>query len=257
MPYILQNPQVRYDYRDLVPVIAVSSGAVIYTKPEFGVETISDIGELKDQELVFASQGASSLDLVTMWSFRLLDLEVRPVFGMTGSGDKRLAFERGEATIDNQTAFGYIENVQPRAEAGEVVPLYAIGVIDEQGNLARDPSFPDLPHFGEAFEAMHGSPPEGDDFEIMKALIAAGYQAEKFLFLPEGTPSEVVDVWREAAAKVVQDPDFLERREEVMGEYPAVVHPQIESLLETATSMSDENRSAVTSWLADEFNYVP
>lgn len=257
MPYLLQDPRAEYDYRQFEPVMALSTGAVVYIQPDLGVSEPSEIQNLKDQELVIGSQGVASLDLVALWAFRLLDLDVRPVFGMEGSGPKRLAFQRGESTIDMQTAPGYIANVQPLEERGEVVPLWAWGIFDDDGKLIRDPSFPDLPHFAEVYEFMHGAPPEGEDFEIMKALIAAGYQAEKFIFLPEGTPDDIVEAWRAAARAVVEDPEFQESREEVLGSYPQVLAPQIENVLRVATSIDDDARRRVTEWLSDEFDYRP
>ena len=39
---------------------------------------------------------------------------------------------------------------------GKAVPLFSWGALDEDGNLVRDPTFPDLPHFGEAYEMLTG-----------------------------------------------------------------------------------------------------
>ena len=30
------------------------------------------------------------------------------------------------------------------------------GALDDSGNLVRDPTFPDLPHFAEVYEMVHG-----------------------------------------------------------------------------------------------------
>ncbi|WP_420394151.1 Bug family tripartite tricarboxylate transporter substrate binding protein [Acuticoccus sp.] len=255
MPYLLGDPRVEYDYRDFEPVMATASGAVVYIQPDLGVSDTSEIQDLKGQTLRFGSQGASSLDLLALWAFRMLDLDVQPVFGMEGSGPKRLAFERGESQIDMQTSAGYIDHVQPREEAGEVVPLWAWGVVNDEGELERDPSFPQIPHFGEAYEALHGEPPSGEDFEVMKALIEAGYGTEKFIFLPGGTPDEIVQAWRDAAAKVVEDPAYLEGRESILGKNPHVVAPRVERALERATSLDDDTRREIVDWLAEEYDY--
>ncbi len=257
MPYILRDARVRYDYAKFRPVMAFESGAVVYLQQNLGVADTSQIAKLKGQTLRFGSQGPTSLDMVALWAFRMLGLEVRPVFGMQGSGPKRLAFERGETQIDMQTSPGYIDHVQDRERKGEVVPLWSWGILDEAGNLQRDPSFPHLPHFGEAYQAMHGKPPGGRDFEIMKALIAAGYGAEKFLFLPEGTPEPMVEAWRQAAARVVQDPDFKKKAPDVMGEYGQVIGRDAERVLAVAASLDDESRKAVVDWLKAKFNYKP
>jgi tripartite-type tricarboxylate transporter receptor subunit TctC len=151
-PYLLRDPRVRYDYKDMDVVLAAPTGGVVYTKPEFGIESAADIGKLKGEKLVYASQGATSLDLVPLLAFDLLGLDVQHVFGFKGRGEGRLAFERGETNIDYQTSSAYLKNVEPLVEQGQAVPLFSWGTLDEQGNLVRDPTFPDLPHFGEVYQ---------------------------------------------------------------------------------------------------------
>ena len=97
------------------------------------------------------------LDLVPLLGFKLMGLDVQHVFGFKGRGDGRLAFERGEVNIDYQTSSAYIQSVvQPLVDAGQAVPLFSWGALDADGDLVRDPTFPDLPHFGEAYEAATG-----------------------------------------------------------------------------------------------------
>ncbi|KJZ29976.1 tricarboxylate transporter, partial [Paracoccus sp. S4493] len=160
------------------------TGGVVYIPASAGVADASELGKLADTELVYASQGATSLDLVPMLAFEVMGLNVRHVFGMTGRGDGRLAFERGEATIDYQTSSAYLTNVAPLVEEGSAVPLFSYGVLDAEGNVQRDPSFPDIPHFVEAYEMMHGEPPSGVAFEAYKAFFSSGFAAQKPAMLP-------------------------------------------------------------------------
>lgn len=112
-PFLLGDTRVRYDYADFEPVLVSPTGGVVYIPASAGVADASELGKLADTELVYASQGATSLDLVPMLAFEVMGLNVRHVFGMTGRGDGRLAFERGEATIDYQTSSAYLTNVAP------------------------------------------------------------------------------------------------------------------------------------------------
>jgi tripartite-type tricarboxylate transporter receptor subunit TctC len=252
-PYLLGDPRVRYDYERLEPVLVSPTGGVVYLPAAFGVEDASQLGQLVGQELVYASQGATSLDLVPMLAFNLMGLNVRHVFGFTGRGDGRLAFERGEATIDYQTSSAYLANVEPLVEEGVAVPMFSWGVLDAQGNVQRDPTFPDLPHFVEAYEMMHGQPPEpGPQFDAYMSFFASGFAAQKPAMLPEGTPPEIVETYRQAFVDVVADEEMQAAKDDVLGEYEQAVGPDVEPLYQTATTIDEDARSWVRQFLQEE-----
>ena len=71
-------------------------------------------------------------------------------------------------------------------KAGKAVPLFALGVFNEKGDVVRDPNFKDLPSFPEAYELMHGKKPSGQGYEAWKALLQMGIMANKALFLAAG-----------------------------------------------------------------------
>lgn len=252
-PYLLGDPRVRYEYADMIPVLVSPTGGVVYLPSEFGVEDPSQLGDLGDQELVYASQGATSLDLVPLLAFRLMGLNVRPVFGMTGRGDGRLAFERGEATIDYQTSSAYLTNVTPLVEAGDAVPMFSWGTLDSEGNVQRDPTFPDLPHFVEAYEMMHGEAPSGVGFDAYMAFFGSGFAAQKPAMLPNGTSDEIVEAYRQAFADAAADPELQAAKGEVLGEYIQAVGNDVQGLYERATSIDPEAREWVRELLADEY----
>jgi hypothetical protein len=187
-------------------------------------------------------------------AFQVMGLNVRHVFGMTGRGDGRLAFERGEATIDYQTSSAYLTNVVPLVEAGNAVPLFSWGVLDAQGNVQRDPTFPDLPHFVEAYEMMHGSAPSGVEFNAYLAFFGSGFAAQKPAMLPEGTPAEIVAAYRQAFADVVADPELQANKGDVLGEYEQAVGDDVEGLYRVATSIDPEARDWVRNFLTENYN---
>jgi tripartite-type tricarboxylate transporter receptor subunit TctC len=253
-PYLLGDPRVRYDYADWKVVMAAPTGGVAYTNPDFGVTSAEDLDKLEGQRLVYGSQGATSLDLVPLLAFDLLGLEVQAVFGMQGRGEGRLAFERGEATIDYQTSSAYITNVQPLVDAGRATPLFSWGVLGEDGNIVRDPSFPDLPHFAEFYEAAKGEPPSGPGWDAWKAFFAAGFAAQKLIVLPEDTPDDVVEAYREAVRQMKDDPEYQTNKETVLGAYEQVTDGEAETLYDLATNVPDESREWIRNWLSEKYN---
>lgn len=258
-PFLLGDRRVQYDYADWEVVLATPVGGIVYINPSLGVGEASREGmkRLQRASLKFASQGATSLDLVPLLAFDILGLNVKPVFGMKGRGPGRLAFERGEVRIDYQTTPAFIKRVTPLVEAGKAVPLMTWGMLDGRGELVRDPTFPDLPHLGEVYEAMHGKRPQGPAWTAWRAFMAAGYPAQKMIFVKKGTPPDILAAWRKAAADTVAEPGFSEAAAKALGAYPQAVGQKAQTLKRVATNVQPQAKAWVKDWLKRRFNAVP
>jgi tripartite-type tricarboxylate transporter receptor subunit TctC len=255
-PYLLGDPRVRYDYKAWAPVLAGPTGGVLYVRPELGVRGVADFAKFKAaQGLKYGSQGPTSLDIVPALAFEILGLEVQIVFGMQGRGPGRLAFERGETPIDYQTTSAFNAQVMPLVRDGKAVPLWSWGALNEQGELVRDPNFPDLPHFAEFAQAALGAPPSGPAWEAWRTLFVAGFAAQKFVVLPKETPAGILNAYRAAFAKTLADPEYLEKRAAVIGEYDEVTGEAAKRAYAAATNMSDATRAWVRDWLLSRFNH--
>jgi tripartite-type tricarboxylate transporter receptor subunit TctC len=253
-PAMLGDPRVRYDYADWTPILASPTGGVVYVQAEFGVDGPDDLETLRGIEMRFGSQGATQLEMPALLAFKMLGLNVKPVFGMESRGQGRLAFERGEAGIDFQTASAYLGSVVPLVDAGKAVPLFTLGFIDADGVLQRDPTFPDLPHFGEFFEAATGAPPEGEAFEAWRAMMLAGFSLQKMIVVPKDTPADVVDAYRAAAQAIVDAPDFRQRAGDEIGAYEQIIGEEAESALQDALDLDPAVREFMIEWLAEDYD---
>ena len=131
-PYLLENSKVKYDFAKYKIVFASPVGGIAYIKPDLGVKTVKDLKGF-GKPLAYASQGATSLDIIPLLAFDMLGLNVKAVFGYKGRGPGRVAFEQGETNIDYQTTTAYIENVRPLIEMGKAVPLMSWGALDDDG----------------------------------------------------------------------------------------------------------------------------
>lgn len=252
-PYILDDPRVRYDYKKWSIVLATPTGGVVYLKPHLGIKSAADLKKLNGQELEFGSQGALSMDLVALLAFDMLDLNVKPVFGMKGRGSGRLAFERGETQIDYQTTSAYLKKVQPLVKEGSAVPIMTWGVMDTNGEMQRDPTFPDIPHFVEVYEMIHNKKPSGIQFESWKALYLAGFAVQKGIYLPKNVSQDVKDTWAKTAKEITTAPGFKEKSESVLGVYDQYIGVQAEQFVKSATEISDEHKSYIQNWLVKKY----
>lgn len=255
-PFLLGDSRVRYDYGDWSPIMASPTGGVLYIRPEVGVAGPQDIAKLRAATgLKFGSQGPSSLDMVPALAFELLGMDVQIVMGMPGRGAGRMSFERGETPIDYQTSSAYISQVQPLVRQGHAVPLCSWGLLNEAGEIVRDPSFPDLPHFAEFLEAATGTKPSGPAWNAWKTLFVAGFAAQKFVVMPKATPAAIQEAYRAAFRRTLADPEYLEKRGPVIGTYDEVVGEACTRAYAAATVIDAETREWCRDWLKRRFNH--
>ncbi len=205
--YIIQNPAVRYDFRAFKLVAVSGSGAVFYVSPRVGIRRAADLPRARD--LVMGSPSPPGNVLTALVALELLGVSPRVVFGFEGVGPARLAFERGELTLDFQSTIVYITQVQPLVVAGRAIPLMTLGDIDERGRVVRDPALPDLPTVYEVYQQIHGRKPDGLlRWKAFRALFAAGWVYGRGLWAPAGTPPEILRELHEAIDRMNRDPAF-------------------------------------------------
>ena len=253
-PFLLGEKRAKYDYSKMRFVLAGPTGGVAYISSKLGVGGLTSLNKLKSQKLHFASQGMTSLDLVPLLGFRLLGLDVQHVVGFPGRGEGRLGFERGEFNIDYQTTTAYLRSSLPLVQRGEAVPLFAWGLIDNSGKLVRDPNFPDLPTIEEAYEIVHQKKPSGIEWDAFKSFLISGFPAQKLLLLQDGTSDAIVEAYRQAMREMRKDPEYIAKRNDMIGEYEQVTDQEGEVLFKQATSISPEAREWVRSFLAQNYN---
>ena len=252
-PYLLNDPRVRYEYKDWIPVMASGTGGVAYLNAEDGGKFDGSANGLTDKSFIYGSQGATRLDLVPLLAWEMLGMKVEPVFGIQGRGDGRLMFERGEATIDYQTSSAYLSGSAPLVESGTAVPMMAWGALDDDGNIVRDPTFPDIASFKEVCEATEGCEASGEAWDAWKAFFISGFPVQKLAFLPKGTPQDVVDTYVAAFDAVRNRDDFAEISAKRVGKYPVFVGEGAAKALESAVNVPDSAKAFVLKWLKDAY----
>lgn len=253
IPYLLGNSKVKYDFSKYHIVFASPTGGVAYINPKLGVKSAVDLKGLKT-ELAYASQGATSLDIVPLLAFDMLGLNVKAVFGYKGRGSGRVAFEQGEVNIDYQTSTAYIKNVRPLVQQGLAVPLMTWGVLDDAGNVVRDPIEPDMPCFPEVYEMINGKKPSGQAWKAWKAFMVAGFGVQKAMWLPQKTKPEIITAYRESAAKVVADSEFQGIVKKSLGGYPQLAGEKARKAFEQVLSVSEEDKAWILKWIKEKYD---
>jgi hypothetical protein len=251
--YVFQKSKVHYDLNRWQPVVLSPQGSIVYAAPSLGVSGPPDLPKLKGKNLVFGGGSPTGAELRTIVGFDLLGLKPKFVWGLN-RGPARLAFERGELNVNYDTAPAYIKNTMQLVKAGKAVPLYSLGIVDEQGQVVRDPNFKDLPSFPEAYEMMNGKKPSGAGWQACKALLQMGVMASKSLYLPAATPAAVVQAWRDAIRKVLDDPEFQSHAATVIEGYPQFVGEAARPIIKEATTFTPETWDWIRNYLKTQHN---
>ena len=252
-PYLLGNSKVKYDFAKYKIVFASPTGGAAYIKPGLGVKSAADLKGFTG-ELQYASQGATSLDIVPLLAFDMLGLKVKAVFGYDGRGAGRVAFEQGEVNIDYQTSTAYIKNVRPLVEQNLAVPLMTWGVMDDDGKIVRDPIEPDLPCFPEVYEMVHGKKPSGPAWEAWKAFFIAGFVVQKAMWTQEKVDPEIVEAYRAAAKETLKDPEFQKIIKDSLGGYEQLAGEKARKAFDQVLAVSKEDRAWVIKWIKDNWD---
>ncbi len=253
-PYLLGDPRVNYEYGDWNVVLASGTGGIAYLPADLATKVSEGgTGAIAEVDFIYGSQGATRLDLVPLLAWEMLGLNVEPVFGIKGRGDGRLMFERGEANIDYQTSSSYLNSVVPMVEAGTATPWFSFGALDADGTIVRDPTFPDMPTFKEVCAATDGCETSGERWEAWKAFFAAGFPAQKMVFLPKGAPADAVATYTAAFDAVKARADFAEISAARLGKYPQMTGEAAVTALQSATQVPASAKELVVKWLKDRY----
>ncbi|MFF0371641.1 Bug family tripartite tricarboxylate transporter substrate binding protein [Micromonospora sp. NPDC005087] len=252
-PYLLHQKGVEYDFAKLRPVVAMGTGSVIYASKASGIKSIQDmIG--RSTPAKYGAINQTGADLGALVAFEMLGIHVDATFGFEGRGPISLAFQRGELDVDRQTTSAYISTVQPLVDKGEVVPLATYGVIDEKGEIVRDPNFPDLPTVAEVYEQIKGSAPSGPAWDAYKVFAVAGYTYQKTLWATPGTPDSILDAYTDAVKQLQNDEEFMKKLHEEAGDYPLVAGDTNRDVIQRSFTVTDEAGKFVSNLLAEKYD---
>ena len=156
LPYLFGEPAIQFDLGELNPILASPVGNVVIVNKDAGVTNVKD---LKGKTLVYGGSGPVGSDTTQLLGLDLLGVNLQPLFGFD-EGPQRIAFEQGEIDVIYNTTPAYLSGGKDLVDRGVGVPLYTAGQL-VNGEVVRDPAFPDLPSIAEAYETINGKQPSG------------------------------------------------------------------------------------------------
>ena len=251
-PYLFGDTRVEYNYKDWEVLLVSPSGGVVYVSDEFNLLTHADVRRLKGQDMSYLAQSSTGIDIVPLLALDLLGIDLHVQFGAEGRSEGFEAFDDGDVDVDFQTTPAYLSQSAMLVADGDAFPLFSLGILDRNGKLKRDPSFPDIPHFGEVYRLMHGRDPRGEKWEIWKTLMAAGFSAQKMLLVQKRTPPQIIQAYEKGMAEILSTRDFVGAAPAVLGQYPQYTGSDARRLRDLAISLDSTMRKNIGFWLINE-----
>jgi hypothetical protein len=178
---------------------------------------------------------------MTLWGSAFLGWNTKWVLGYRGTSQLMLALERGEIDM---TSTANIFLLQKLLDSGRFTRLAQTGSLKNGVRVPR-PDFGDAPIFAELMDGKLTDPAAGKAFEYWATIAVM----DKWLALPPNSPKAMLDVYRNAYAKVVQDPEFLERGKKISDDIMPILHGEVETLINRLGHMPPEAFGYITAML--------
>ncbi|MEE8306516.1 MAG: hypothetical protein V3R81_04580, partial [Gammaproteobacteria bacterium] len=157
--------------------------------------------------LKFGGQGpAHRFSVLGRLTLDILGVDFVSVTGFSGASDVFNAVRRKEVDIQTAPLNFYRFKVEPNVvKNGEVIPLWYNPVIDEQGEVVPLTAAGEIPSFIEYHEAVKGTAPAGELYDLYRWLLPNINGIVYAAFLPGGSTPENTKILTDSFARVTQD----------------------------------------------------
>ena len=233
------------DLGALTPVVAAPMGHITALHSNAGIEDPTEIGEMTGRVTKGITDPVGLIESIV--ALEMLGIEYRAVPGFGGRGDTRLAFERGELTINTQSTPAFMARVVPLIEEGTAITGYAIGFIDSEGNPMRDPAAPDVMTAPELYEAIHGEMPSGDAWEAYKIVANLVQNTRGTIWVHSDAPEEAREALRAGVDAMVLNPEFQAAVVDILEGYEIISGEGLDQIKAELDAAPEE----VLDWLRD------
>lgn len=211
---------VAYDLKKMPLLYGVGTNSTLAVKSSTGVKTPADLVKLSQLRMPGLSYGDSRF-IQNLAQVTLLGLpmeRIKTIVGFAGTGEMKLAIERGDVDTISSNSIEFQEAGRPffdMVQAGDLIPLWQGGRTGADGRVVRFPSTPDLPTIVEAYEQIHGKAPSGVEWETVRKFVIESAMSRAGL-LPPALDPEREAVIKQAFDEMSKDAGFVKDWEQIM-----------------------------------------
>jgi tripartite-type tricarboxylate transporter receptor subunit TctC len=213
---LLEDPAVEYEMDNWTWLGGIAETEVLFTRADTGLESASDVID-GDADIVAGGYGPrSDVDLQQRLFFDTLGVDYNLVTGYPGGNDALAALDRNEINTFLLSLSTYVPRVAPQVEDGAIVELAHSGAVDENGDIVRDPRFPDLPTLDEVMDEDAGDDYGDVERTAMRQLVGT-LSILRTIVAPPDVPEDMADALRAGLEETFQDDAFLSEAEQLLG----------------------------------------
>lgn len=253
VPFVFGSKTVKYNPNDMRAVVGFPRVSVFYTNPEetgvTGASNAAGVEELRSTRLMKGANAPLSLDLGDLIALHMLGIPHRAVFGLS-TGEQRRAFLGGELSANSDSLSAY-NDMAKNEGPGRVSPLFAVGGVDGNGKAMRIAAHPDVKTFVELYEAVHGTPPSGPEYNTFQVMHYLRTNLAKAIMLPPGTPDEIVDAYVEAFRSLEKNPAYLDGMKNEIEAQSFVYGKDVTASFAEASGFGPEERAAAEAYMRE------
>lgn len=235
--------RVDYNYRDYEAIGGMNLSIVTAHRADFDPYA-------KGSVIKFASGSGNNPD---MMAFTLLVCGELPsmnaylscykekaqfVKGMK-SGERRLAYMRGELNATRESTAAFIKHVQPLIDKGESKLWFSHGILDlATGKVGIDPNFPQAGSLEQVYKAKWGKAPKGplyDSYILVKQYRDA---LQKSLWMEKGNPNAMKV--KGALVAMLNDNEAMADIEKNAGKYQWMIGKDLAAAVDILQGLTKE-----------------
>ena len=216
----------------LAPLVTYARKDVL----EGGIQTPADI--LRADGLIFGGISAEHGRMIaSTMGLDLIGVQYHFVGGYPGSGKIRAAVLSGEVNMATDAAHAYLNEVVPTLEQqGLNAPLFSLPLLNDAGELVKSPLVADMPTVDELYEAIHGMPPSGVNWDAIRTMIEIDQTMQHVFLGPPGMEPQAAEALRAAIGPSLATAAFAEEATRILSYVPEAVDADRAAAILTATS---------------------
>ena len=210
--------QVDYNYADWESIGMMNLNIIVGKRLDADLDNIifaSNSGRVPDA-MGMALLLCGKLDTIAEYS-TCFKSKVNWVPGFKKGGDRRLAFKRGELTVDRENPAAYKKHIAPNEEA-EL--WFHHGILQADGTHADDPNYPGL-QMEILYEQKWGEAPSGPMYDAYVLGKSFRDAMQKAFWVNAGNPN--AELLQKALLEMSKDEQAIKAIQKKVGKYEWVI----------------------------------
>jgi hypothetical protein len=255
--YAIGGDKIKYDPMSWEPIMLMLRGAIVYANADkMGLkggmsDPKGDVAIAQSKGVVIGMKTPTSAELSDYISWRIMGANVKPVFGLSTS-KQRKAFFRQEIMANVDGTGPYLKKVVGKSDF-KTVSMFAFGYNGPDGKRLRDPDAPDVPTMEEFYQAAFGKAPFGPAYDAYLNITGLRVMSKLFA-LPPGTPRDVVDAYISVMKRIAKDPKAAKAIKKTVGSLPVYYGEDAKPVMAAGFKIKPSARDWMAKELGEKFN---